>query len=113
MRSALLIKLSLHALHLLVTISYCLWSHKQHIKCLRCPATSQRTDLPTFFHVTHRNYCIYFIKIKCILDDETRVVLEEIPGVLGSDYINASWINVRYDDQNFKLSSQYNENNDK
>ena len=30
-----------------------------------------------------------------ILDDETRVVLEEIPGVLGSDYINASWINVR------------------
>lgn len=27
-------------------------------------------------------------------DDESRVVLSEIPGVEGSDYINASWIDV-------------------
>ena len=43
-------------------------------------------------------------KPRCIilnLDDETRVVLEEIPGVLGSDYINASWINVRVVNSNF------------
>ena len=28
-------------------------------------------------------------------DDDTRVVLTEIPGVMGSDYINASFITVR------------------
>jgi hypothetical protein len=29
-----------------------------------------------------------------VTDDETRVQLAVIPGVEGSDYINASWINV-------------------
>ena len=32
----------------------------------------------------------------CVLsDDDSRVVLTEIPGVMGSDYINASFITVR------------------
>ena len=28
------------------------------------------------------------------IDDESRVILNEIPEQQGSDYINASWINV-------------------
>ena len=35
-----------------------------------------------------------------ISDDESRVVLEELPGQTGSDYINASWINVTIDISN-------------
>ena len=31
------------------------------------------------------------------------MVLEEIPGVLGSDYINASWINVRDNIETFDI----------
>ena len=30
-----------------------------------------------------------------VLDDDSRVCLPEIPGVKGSDYINASFITVR------------------
>ncbi|CAI8052146.1 Receptor-type tyrosine-protein phosphatase S [Geodia barretti] len=37
--------------------------------------------------------------------DDSRVVLEEIPGVLGSDYINASWING-YKHPNAYIASQ-------
>ena len=37
-----------------------------------------------------------------ISDDESRVVLDELPGLKGSDYINASWINV-----NINASSKY------
>ena len=32
--------------------------------------------------------------ILLLSDDDSRVHLDEIPGVEGSDYINASWINV-------------------
>ena len=35
-----------------------------------------------------------FLYCKCI-DDDSRVCLEEIPGELGSDYINTSLITVR------------------
>ena len=35
-----------------------------------------------------------------ISDDESRVVLEELPWQTGSDYINASWINVTIDISN-------------
>ena len=33
-------------------------------------------------------------ELRILSDDESRVVLKELPGLLGSDYINASWINV-------------------
>ena len=65
------------------------------MKYLRCFATNKKTDLPTFSHVWQINIISRKDKQCLIVDDETRVVLEEIPGVLGSDYINASWINVR------------------
>ena len=32
----------------------------------------------------------------CVVDDETRVKLAVVPGNEGSDYINASWLNVRH-----------------
>ena len=34
------------------------------------------------------------MNIILLSDDDSRVHLDEIPGVKGSDYINASWINV-------------------
>ena len=40
------------------------------------------------------------VNIIIISDDESRVVLEELPGQTGSDYINASWINVTIDISN-------------
>ena len=107
MRSALLFltfSIALTGLMLILVViiniiihSHWLWGHKRHMRCHRCPATSKRIDLPTFSHVWHSKVYIY-IQPKYVvlhLDDETRVVLEEIPKVLGSDYINASWINVR------------------
>ena len=36
------------------------------------------------------------VHVICVIDDDSRVVLEEIPEFLGTDYINASWINVKY-----------------
>ena len=42
--------------------------------------------------IKHKISCI----IVCVLsDDDSRVVLTEIPGVMGSNYINASFITVR------------------
>ena len=35
-------------------------------------------------------------RVICVIDDDSRVVLEEIPEFLGTDYINASWIDVKY-----------------
>ena len=34
-------------------------------------------------------------RFACILDDKSRVCLTEAPGVKNSDYINASFIDVR------------------
>ena len=39
---------------------------------------------------------MFYVHVMPIIDDDSRVVLEEIPEFLGTDYINASWINVKY-----------------
>ena len=43
---------------------------------------------------THYNIISNCNELRILSDDESRVVLKELPGLLGSDYINASWINV-------------------
>jgi len=50
-----------------------------------------KTDTSTSFHVFHLSTQFYHHPCS---DDDSRVVLETIPGVEGSDYINASFIDV-------------------
>ena len=46
--------------------------------------------------ITQQVLCMIVCVCVCVWsDDDTRVVLTEIPGVMGSDYINASFITVR------------------
>ena len=50
--------------------------------------------------ITQQVLCMIVCVCVCVCvcvwsDDDTRVVLTEIPGVMGSDYINASFITVR------------------
>ena len=77
-----------------ISLSHWPLDHLQCMKCLRCSATSRRTDLQIFTHVS--KHCQVRVSFQhCMFaDDDSRVVLKEIPGLLGSDYINASWINV-------------------
>ena len=59
--------------------------------------TRTKTDSETFSHV--RLYYCKNLRIVCwnysFSDDNSRVCLNEIPGEIGSDYINASFITVR------------------
>ena len=39
--------------------------------------------------------CCLLINVVVLIVDETRVILTKIPGIEGSDYINANYIDVR------------------
>ena len=55
------------------------------------------TNLMHLTHLTHPTILTHLtlsLTPSLLSDDDSRVVLEEIPGEKGSDYINASWIDV-------------------
>lgn len=70
------------------------------MKCPKYLAISPKTDLKTYFHV--RKQCCYWYIVVWVAsyiytlctDDTSRVILAAIPGKEGSDYMNASYIDV-------------------
>lgn len=57
--------------------------------------TLLKIDMPTSLAVSLLQCLYHLLNIKIIfLDDHSRVILSEVPGITGSDFINASYIDV-------------------
>ena len=58
--------------------------------------TRPRIAMPTFFHVSHSVHvcCLSMSWLCCAVDDVSRCRISAVPGQEGSDYINASYIDV-------------------
>ena len=67
-----------------------------HVKWPVSPVTYRRTVLRTFIHVRISNYITALLILFTDSDDHTRVELKKDPEVEGSDYINASFIDVSF-----------------
>ena len=89
-------------LHSYLTKLYRLWkSYLDHPQKWQFYLTTRiTTDSKTFTHVSVPQSrpsitILAYLYTQHVADDKSRVCLTEIPGVEGSDYINASFIDVR------------------